>query len=230
MQGPVIMRTLILLLAVSASLLHAEIVDRIVALVDGRVITESAALEEANYQAFDQNLEPVTALDGQSLRLVVSRMADQVLLEKEESNSPFSPPSSGDAERTLSGIRKRWPDAEQFQRALARYHLNEGGMTQRILRQQRILGFVDYQLRPRVSLEPGRVETYYRETLLPELQQQGQSETPPLEEVRAQIQQVLIQQEINRLLDEWLVQLRSHAKIRMMPSADNDPATPGLPK
>ena len=50
----------VLLLALVALPLRAEIVDRILAVVGNRVITWSDVVAEANYQAFLDSQEPVT--------------------------------------------------------------------------------------------------------------------------------------------------------------------------
>jgi len=203
---------LVLLLAVP---LRAEIVDRIVAVVDGRVITWSAMLAEANYRAFRNGQEPVATLEGEAFRTIVSQMADQELLEKEKANSPFSPPVNGDR-TALEELRKRFASPAQFEKELARYKLTETELARHLSRENAILEFVEYHLRPGARLSPGAVEAYFRETLLPQLRQRGEVNAPSLEQVNGSIEQILTEQEMNRLLDEWLQQLRSRAKIRMI--------------
>src|SRR5690349_2856853 len=84
----------VLLLCANSFAARAEIVDRIVAVVDGRVIAWSAAMAEANYEAFRNGEEPVKSLDGEALAMIVSQMIEQTLLEKEMDRSLFSPPLS----------------------------------------------------------------------------------------------------------------------------------------
>ncbi len=197
--------------------LRAEIVDRIVAVVDGRVITWSAALAEANYRALRNGQAPVTTLEGDALTTIISQMADQELLEEEKDNSPFSPSESGDADAGLAEIRKRFSSSDEFQKQLGRYKLTEPELRQQVSRENGILVFIEYHLRPQVHLSPGAVEDYYRETLLPQLRQHGEINAAPLQQVSAQVEQILTEREINRLLEEWLQQLRSRAKIRVIP-------------
>jgi hypothetical protein len=216
----------ILLLALHEAPVRAEIVDRIVAVVDGRVITRSAALEEENVRAFQNGEEPVGTLMDQELHRLIPRMIDQELLAKEKDNSPFSPADAGDAIEPLEAIRKRYPSSEEYRKALARYQLSDQDLVRHLSRERDILAFVDYRLRPQVLLAPDAVETYYQNVLLPQLgkerqaregqAQDPQSTVPTLEDVRGQIERILTEQEINRLLDEWLKQLRSRAKIGML--------------
>jgi hypothetical protein len=194
---------------------HAEIVDRIVAVVDGRVIAWSAAVAEANDQAFRNGGEPVRTLEGEQLEKIVSRMIDQALLEEEMDRSLFSPPLSAEPDAKAAEVAKRFPDREAYLAALTRFGLSEGEFKQRLGLENAILLFVEDHLRPQTHIEPAEIESYYRETLLPQIAKEGQGFPPALSEVSAGIEQVLVQKEINRLLDEWLAQLKSRAKIKV---------------
>ena len=211
------MKTCALLIAIFSVTLSAEIVDRMVAVVEGRVITWSTMMAEANYRAFQNGQEPVRVLEGEALGKIVSQIIDQMLLEKEMDNSPFvRPPTDGTGRRELEELRKRFPSAEAFQQALARYQLSEAGLIRRLELERAILSFIDYRLRPQVSVSAEMIETYYHGTLTPELIGGGNAQVPALEEVSSRIEQVLIQREINRLLEQWLEDLRSRAKVKRM--------------
>jgi len=203
----------VLLLWATGIAAHAEIVDRIVAIVDGRVIAWSAAKAEANYQAFRNGEEPVRVLEGEALANIVSQMIDQSQLEKEMDRSLFSPPLSGVADEKAAETAKRFPDREAYLKALARFGLNEEELKRRLGLENVLLLFVEDRLKPQAHIEPAEIETYYRETLLPQISKEGSR--PALAEVSAGIEQVLVQKEINRMLDEWLAQLKSRAKIKV---------------
>ena len=78
------------------------------------------------------------------------------------------------------------------------------------------MAFVEYRLRPQVSLDPAQVERYYNETLVPALRRQGQAEAPALSEVREAIEEILVQQEISRRLEEWLRELREQVTVKIL--------------
>lgn len=205
----------IVLLWATGFAVHAEIVDRIVGVVDGRVMAWSAAMAEANDRAFRNGEEPVRALEGEALGNIVSQMIDQSLLEKEMDRSLFSPPLSNVPDEKAAETAKRFPNREAYLNALARFGLSEGELKRRLGLENAILLFVEDRLRPQAHIEPAEIERYYRETLLPQITKEGQGSTPALSEVSAGIEQVLVQKEINRLLDEWLAQLKSRAKIKL---------------
>ncbi len=195
---------------------RAEIVDRIVAVVDGQVITWSAALQEANFQAFQIGAPPVTSLDPQKLRSVVSHMIDQLLLEQESARLGFTLNEASDKDTAPERDHKRFPTEQDFRKALERYGLNEQQAAARAQREMEILSFVDLHLRPQAHPTPEMIQSYYTQTLVPELQSEGQPHIPPLQDVSAKIEQVLVEQEINRLLEDWVRELRTRARITMI--------------
>lgn len=209
-----------LLLALLVSPARAEVVDRILAVVNNRVLTWSAVRAEASYDAFLNGQPPppqdLAEMDGRgNLQPVLSRMVNQVLLEQERDLYASQPPSNGETPQRLEEIRRRFPDSEAYRKALERYGLTEAQLSQRLQRESDLMAFIQFRLRPQVQLDPSQVESYYESVLVPELRHQGQSEPPPLDEVRDSIEQILTQREIDRLLEEWIRQLRSRAKIKM---------------
>jgi hypothetical protein len=176
------------------------------------VITLSSALAEANEQAFQGGTEPVSALDAAALRKIVAEMIDQALLEQEMSRSAMAMEHS---DHDLDVFRKRFTTAASYNDALQRYHVTEKGLISRAARQRAMMEFIDGRLRSQATVSREMIDDYYRATLLPQLASQG-SAAPPLEQVSGQIEQVLLQREINRLLDEWLKDLRSRAEIKLI--------------
>ena len=75
------------------------------------------------------------------------------------------------------------------------------------------MNFVEVRLRPNVHIEPEDIESYYKNRLLPDLQQNG-SKAIPLAEVDSRIRELLTEQHIDELLDAWLHNLRQQADIR----------------
>ena len=237
-------RTCLLLLALWQLPLPAEIVDRVVAAVGNRMISWSDLLAEADYQAFLAGHPPMEPMESarkeslrqeslrqeslrqeslgqeslrqESLRQVLSRLIDQVLLEQSHDTFPFSPPENGEIQERLEEIQKRFPDPEAYRKALAQHKLTEAVLVRRLEREANLMAFVEYRLRPLVSLDLAQVERYYNETLVPELHRQGQTEAPALSEVRESIEEILVQQEISRRLEEWLRELRERVAVKIL--------------
>ncbi|MBI4463514.1 MAG: hypothetical protein HY647_02310 [Acidobacteria bacterium] len=198
---------------------RAEIVDRVLAVVGSRVFTWGALYAEASYDAFLHGQPPppqsLAEMDGKvNLQQILSRMVDQALLEQERELYSFQPPKNGETQQRLEEIRRRFPNPEAYRQALERYGLTEAQLSERLQQENNLVAFIQFQLRSRVQVDPSQVESYYTDVLVPELRRQGQTSVPELERVRDSIEQLLAQREIDRLLEQWLLQLRSRAKIK----------------
>lgn len=213
-------QTIPLLLALAAWPLRAEIVDRILAVAGNRVITWSAARAEANYQAFRDGREPPlwagpASATSDEARQIVSRLVDQALLEQAMARSPFSAPGE-DFQAALRQLEQRFDGPDAYRQALARYALTAEELAARVGHEQHLMAFVDATLRPRVRLSPQQIEGYYQSDFLPAWQRErNASSAPPLSEVQGQIEEVLVEQEINRLLERWLADLRRGTSVRI---------------
>jgi hypothetical protein len=85
--------------------------------------------------------------------------------------------------------------------------------------QFRILRFIDLRFRALVRVDKEAIATYYQDRFLPEVRKRNASE-PKLAEVSDKIEQILAEQRIDELLNNWLKTLRGQAHIeRMLPAA-----------
>jgi hypothetical protein len=226
---------------------RGETVDRIVAVVGGaalsgaaggganfagsgavagarvRVITWSGAYEEASYQAFRKNEEPpqwkaTDPLNSPAFREVLQKLIDQALLAQGLERSPFAPTGGADIQEQIDLLEKKFPDAEAFRGALARYRLTEEKLAEHLTRESLLLAYVDSTLRPQAHVTGAQIEEYFQNTLLPDFRlQSGMEPSPPLEAYRGQIEEILAQQQMDRLLEQWLAQLRRSTKIEIWP-------------
>jgi hypothetical protein len=211
-----------------------EIVDRVVAVVGqsvlgvpgaaGQIITWSAAYEEARYQAFQAGEEPPewtsAAESNPQLREVIEQMVDQLLLEQALNRSPIALSGDEDVSGRMQELMSRYPGPQTIERELARYGLSERSLANRLRREEQLMEFVEFTLRPDVRVTEEQVEDYYRSILLPQLERGTETGgttagAPSLNEVRGQIEEVLTQREIDRALEQWLQQLRRNARISL---------------
>lgn len=210
----------ILLLVVLAAAARAEIVDRMVAVAGDRVITWSDLVAEARYQAFLGNEEPPGAeeLARPEIReLILTRLIERRLLEQDRDVLPFVPPDDSETDQKLDELRLKFPSLAAYRQALMRARLSEADLRERLERETNIMAFVDLRLRPQVRLDALETELYYLETFEPELRRQGQSEIPPLAEVRGRIEEILAERQMNQRLELWLRDLRARMGVRILP-------------
>ena len=193
-----------------------EVIDRIVATVNGRIILQSDLDEALCYEA---------VLSGRSLgqfsederRSVLDRLIDQELLREQMKSAEFQHASEAEVAARVADARKQYPEAatdQGWQALLAKFHLGLKDLEAHVGRQIDLLRLVDARLRPIVQIDSRTVEAYYREKFVPQLKQSGGSEVP-LAEVTAKIRELLTEQKVNELLVSWLQTLRSESAVRI---------------
>ncbi len=199
----------------TAFTVHAEVIDRIVATVNGHIILLSDWEDSLRYEAFSSGrpLEVMTADDRKS---ALDHLIDQELLREHLKDSDVLHPSSEDVAERVAEIRKQFPEAETdlgWRTLLDRYRLNEDTVKNRVAAQLDLMRLVDARLRPSVTVDSKSIESYYREELLPQLHQSG-VQNVPLADVTAKIKELLTQKKISQLLTAWLQDLRAGSEIR----------------
>ncbi len=206
----------LLLLALLPARAVAEIVDRIVATVGKQVITLSDVQEAYRFERLVDH-QPLEPLDAGRIREVALRLVDQILVEKEMATAAAgSPPSvpRAEVERRLAEIKKGFARNGDFRLALQRYGLDEQRVLRRLELHANLERFIEARFRAGILVDEPAIERYYREKLLPELRARGVSEIPPLDQVRDQIEEILVQERINNESAIWLKDLRGQEQIR----------------
>ncbi|HEY6253482.1 MAG TPA: SurA N-terminal domain-containing protein [Candidatus Angelobacter sp.] len=201
----------------------AEVVDRIVAVVNRQVILQSQ-LEQAARVEFLLQGRSLDQLKSAELQAVLDRMIDQALLEQQIVSTPLLDPSPEEIGSRIQEVRTQIPGAtkdERWRGMLAGYGVTQDDVEKQIATQLRILRFIDLRFRTLAHVDRASIANYYTDKLLPELRKQGAPE-PPLNQVTDKIEKILTEQRIDELLTSWLQTLRSQTQIQKM-SADSRP-------
>jgi SurA N-terminal domain len=189
-----------------------DVIDRIVATVNGHIILLSDWEDALYYQA----LEDGRPVDQQDRKAALDHLIDQELLREQMNNSNFRHATPEEVNQRVQEIRKQYAEAgteEGWHSLLARYRTTEDQLKQRLTLQLDLLHLVDARLRPNVNVDPKSIESYYNQELLPQLRQAGAKDVS-LAEVSPKIKEVLTQQKVNELLVAWLQDLRAGSEIR----------------
>ncbi|MGO9124011.1 MAG: SurA N-terminal domain-containing protein [Terriglobales bacterium] len=203
------------LLAAPSASWAGEVLDRIVATVNGHIILQSDWDEALRCQAFEDG-RSLDQLPPAEHKAALDRLIDQELLREQMHSSDFQHASDQEVAQRTQEIRRQYPDAATPQGWLAllgRSGLTEDELKQHVLQQLDLMRLVDARLRPKVNIDSRSIESYYNQQLLPQLRQSGEKEIP-LAEVTPKIKELLIQQQMNQLLVAWLQNLRSGSEIR----------------
>lgn len=209
---------------------QAQVVDRMVAVVNKRVILESELDQTARVEFLLQG-KPIGTLTQADRAAVLERLIDRALLDQQIANPAMLDPTPEELAAKIKEIRSGMPGAlagERWNAVLAGYGLLQQDVEEQLTSQFRILRFIDLRFRGLVRVEKDAITAYYQDRFLPEVRKRNGAE-PKLSEVSDRIEQILAEQRIDDLLGNWLKTLRAQAHIeRMLPAAPqpNAGATP----
>ena len=212
----------VFLLAVAAgSAATGEVIERVVATVNGQPILQSDWDEEFRYEAF-MNRKPLESLTVEDRKQALDRVIDQELLRQQIKGSEFEEASAQEPRDRIAELRKQFPEVKDdagWKTKLEQYGMTEQDLTRHLALQLQLTRLITARLRPNVHIDSSSIETYYREKLLPQLRQSGVKNVP-LVEVSPKIEELLAQQRVNELLAGWLHDLRAQSEIRTAGQAE----------
>ena len=203
-----------------------EVIDRIVATVNGRVILQSDWDEALCYEALLSGRSLVGFIEDDR-RAVLDRRIDQELLREQMKSADFRHATDAEVTARIADARKQYPQAatdDGWRSLLARYHITEKDVFAHVQQEIDVMRLVDARLRPTVQIDAKSIEAYYRDQFVPKLKQGGSSDVP-LAEVSAKIRELLTEQKVSEMLVSWLQTLRSEGQIYIpgVTPSDNDP-------
>jgi hypothetical protein len=206
---------------------RGDIVDRIVATVNGDLVLESDVEEEQRFT----KLFPYGEAAGQTLRQrATTRLIDRTLILQQLAGFPQARVPDAQVEKEEADLRKDLPacaHADCSSDAGWKKFLTDSGFTEdelraRIKQRTQVLRFIEQRFRSGVRIDDHQVEDFYNKTMLPEYAKQNAT-APPLDSVRQRVQELLLQQQVSALLDDWLKTLRDSGRVRVMKSGEEAP-------
>jgi peptidyl-prolyl cis-trans isomerase SurA len=195
---------------------HAQVIDRIVATVNGHTILQSDWDDALSYESLLSG-RPLSQFTDDDRKAVLDRLIDQELLGEQMKSAFFQHASEADANARIEEARKQYPEAstpEGWQALLNRFQLTEKDLVAHVQEQIDLMRLVDAHLRPAVQIDSKTVEEYYRDKFVPQLKQAGGNDVP-LGDVSGKIRELLTQQKVSELLVSWLQTLRSEGKVNV---------------
>jgi hypothetical protein len=206
-------------------------VDSVVAVVNRQTILESDIEDEMQLSILDPSAGRQKKMsEKQALDQLISRTLIQQQIRQEDLQA--TNPSAKEIAARIEEIRNNLPACVRagcrseagWNAFLARYELTPERVQSYMRNRLEILSFIELRFRQGIRISPEEIEKYYRETLLP---QYPAGETPPpLDQVSSRIEEILLQQQVNVLFDNWLANLRSQGQIEVLdPSLETPSAS-----
>lgn len=214
----------LLFLAIALALpVSAEVIDRIVATVNGHIILQSDWNDALRFEAL-LSARSLGDFNEQERRDVLDRLIDQELLAEQMKSASFPHASDEEAADQVAAARKLYPDAATdagWTVVLDKFGVTEKSLQSHVREQIDLMRLVDAHLRPTIQIDSKSVEAYYREKFVPQLKQSGADEVP-LSDVSAKIRELLTEEKVNELMVSWLQSLRSESKVSV-PGMEGSP-------
>jgi peptidyl-prolyl cis-trans isomerase SurA len=195
------------------------VLDRLVAVVNGDVILESDVEEERRFE----EVQPYRAAVTSTREKIVERLVDRALVLQQAALQPEDAVPDRDLDAQLTTVRKDIPACKQYRceteegwkRFLGEHGFTEEEFRARWLQRMQLLKFIEVRFRNGITISDDEIKAYYEKTMLPEYAKR--SVTPPrLDTVSKRIEEVLLQQQVGALLEDWLKSLRAQGSVRIM--------------
>ncbi|HTV81809.1 MAG TPA: hypothetical protein VME18_04100 [Acidobacteriaceae bacterium] len=198
--------------------------DHVVAAIGANVILESDVREEMRLSA----LEPLQVLPGQdtpdrALRRLIDRTL--ILEQMKVQQQPVTTPAA-QVQKAIEQLRREIPDCSRYRcetekgwdAFLQAHDLTPDLVEERWSQRLAILHFIDMRFRAGVRVSKQQIEDYYSATLLPALAKDHEP-APPLADVSSRIEEILLQQQVNSLFQDWLASLRDQGNVQIIDPA-----------
>jgi len=189
--------------------LRAEEIDRLLAVVNGKVICEGDLLLARNLNAI-LSLGKSSALP--SKKEEIDRLIDLELMRQELETFSMAPKDQSKTQTRIQELKNAYAEIGGLPRLLHGLGLQESELLDYLHLQDSILGFIDFRFRPFASVSEQEVQEYYKEKLVPPLRQAG-AVVPPLAEVSGKIEEILKEEKVNASMNQWIQDIRRHARV-----------------
>jgi hypothetical protein len=197
------------------------VLDRVVAVVNNTAILASDIDDEIRLSVLDPGrgglgvLTRIRALD----QLIARALIQQQIREQD---AQAAEPTQSEVNARLMELRKDLPACVRQDCAsdagwtafLAAHGLTQPRVESYARSRIEILRFIEQRFRQGISISPQEIESYYRDTLVPQYAK-GEA-IPSLDKVSTRIEEILLQQHVNVLLDDWLSNLRKQGDIEVL--------------
>jgi len=195
--------------------------DRVIAVVNRQVILKSDLEDEMQLLVLEPSTNAqVKVTEQQALERLISRTLIQQQIQQED--VPATQPKAEEIAALLKDIRADLPACVRancksnagWNAFLMHHELTPQQVEDYLRHRVEILNFIELRFRQGIRITPEEIETYYKGTLLP--QYPAGEKPPPLQQVSSRIEEILLQQRVNVMFDNWLSNLRKQGQVEVL--------------
>lgn len=192
-------------------------VDRVVAIVNGQLILDSDVNREQRFAA----LLPYGEATGPDDRdAAIERLINRDLILEQLELQPQDEITMQAAAKDLDAVRRSLPTCKEFhcetqagwEKFLATEGFTEDSLTRMWRQRMEVMAFIERRFRMGIKISTQEVQEYYTQTMLPQYASQHVT-PPPVKVIASRIQEVLLQEQVSKLLDDWLESLRAQGDV-----------------
>lgn len=201
--------------------------DRVVAVVNNQAILASDLDFEMHVFKLlpigsRRDLTPASSLE----RLTTRALIEQQILQQDPHGMDVSPKDLNDS---LDELRQNLPACKQrdcsTEAGWAAYLATLGLTPDRVAdywaHRMAVLRFIEMRFRSGIRITPEEIAAYYKDSLVPKYAKP--EDAPPLEKISPRIQEILLQQRVNLLLNDWLKSLQDQGQVEILDPALRKP-------
>jgi hypothetical protein len=180
-------------------LAHAEVIDRIIAVVDAHVITLSDLRQEREVR--NQLGEKSDDNDAK----LTNELTDAYLIDQQITDYPNTEVTDSEVEAALHKLNPGLSKASV-------------AVLDAVRRRIRIQKFFDVKFRELIRPTDAEIQKYYEEKFVPEARTRGLEKIPPLTEPQMAdgIRENVIQEKLDHEVDVWLEAIRKRSKVEVL--------------
>jgi hypothetical protein len=200
--------------------------DSVVVIVNGDLILESDVDGEERFAAFQPFSEPKPVTQQE----LIERLIDRALILQQMALQPELPISDDRVDAQLATLRKGIPKCAAYscetdagwEKFVADQGFTIDELRERWKQRMQVLQFIEDRFRMGIRIEQADIDEYYKNTMIPMYAKEKMA--PPAEATIAdRIQEILLQEQVNKVLDDWLTALRAQGTVRMMKRGEEAP-------
>ncbi len=195
------------------------VLDSVVAIVNGDVLLQSDVEQERRFES----LQLLPANENTDVRAAEHLITRTLILQQMKEQNQDSPNiTNADVDKFINELKKQLPGCLTRCQSAAGWagYLSERGMNtdevwQRWRERLIILDYLNLRFRTGIRIPTDQVQAYYDKTLVPQFEAKHEK-TPPLKTLRPRIEEILLQQQVTKQIDDWEATLRQEGSVQIL--------------
>ena len=194
-----------------------QVVDKTVATVSDGIRTELITYSDLVWQLALEPNAPLAPPTSEDLNRALQLIINQRLFALEAQRLPDVEPGESEVKAKIQDVLKNFPSVAEFERRLRLVgfdSITDDNFQQIMEQRVAIEKYINFRFRSFVVITPEDEAKYYRDVFTPDFRRRNPGLLlPPLDEVRARVNQILTEERIARDIERFLDDSKRRAEI-----------------